>query len=427
MFLLGAGASVGAGLPLARQITGKALEHLNASSSWGLPGAAQLLNYIVSAMIGHAGRSGQKPDLPDIESVVSAVDLLHERDQLEIVPFIQTWDSAVESIGASDGSTFPRPNGSQWKHLRQALAADSQFGSRAFESYVNLLIDERVRIDNSRTYEVLSRELRRDLLVTLGIDDGTSLSYLRPLVEFAQQSPGFTVATLNYDLTVETAGKEHGVEFDTGVEAWSATGRLSFDPTSPRLLKLHGSLAWTFDDRHGWDVVDGIQHVVTQGSFSAEPPGGGDIPAVIYGRRGKLRADGPFLDLREELLRALWKSTCLVVVGYAFGDEHVNEVIRRWLRCDDDRWMVFVDPVLADLGQDTAAEPPARIPFLAEIFRLNPDARDYGKEDDLPLRVYPLARTAEEALPLLCQPPGVVRKSLMPSAGDWRQRNTQRF
>ena len=62
-----------------------------------------------------------------------------------------------------------------------------------------------------------------------------------------------------------------------------------------------------------------------------ERPYHDEAPAVIFGGRSKLRADGPYLDLLREFVSALTGTEDLVVVGYSFRDDHVNEVVRTWL------------------------------------------------------------------------------------------------
>lgn len=54
-------------------------------------------------------------------------------------------------------------------------------------------------------------------------------------------------------------------------------------------------------------------------------------PAVIFGAGNKLRPDGPYLDLYQEFRGALQQARRVVIIGYSFSDEHVNELLRRWV------------------------------------------------------------------------------------------------
>jgi hypothetical protein len=55
------------------------------------------------------------------------------------------------------------------------------------------------------------------------------------------------------------------------------------------------------------------------------------MPAVVFGRREKIRAAGPFISLLAEFERRLRAASRLAVIGYSFRDDHINEIIRRWI------------------------------------------------------------------------------------------------
>ena len=76
---------------------------------------------------------------------------------------------------------------------------------------------------------------------------------------------------------------------------------------------------------------------------SADPDADGLPPVVIFGHRRKLRGEGPFLSLLADFERQLAPTDRLVVIGYSFRDDHVNQVIRRWT-FERPREVVIVDP-----------------------------------------------------------------------------------
>ena len=69
-----------------------------------------------------------------------------------------------------------------------------------------------------------------------------------------------------------------------------------------------------------------------------------DGPAVVFGEAGKLRSEGPYLELPLAWSAELRLADSLVVVGYSFRDQHVNEVIARWFHADARRRITVVDP-----------------------------------------------------------------------------------
>jgi hypothetical protein len=72
--------------------------------------------------------------------------------------------------------------------------------------------------------------------------------------------------------------------------------------------------------------------------------------AVIFGGRNKLTAEGPFLDLLVKFKENLDSHSHLLVIGYSFRDEHINQCIVRWLGTDVSRSITIVDQV----GKSTA-------------------------------------------------------------------------
>jgi hypothetical protein len=55
------------------------------------------------------------------------------------------------------------------------------------------------------------------------------------------------------------------------------------------------------------------------------------VPGIIFGAGNKLRAKGPFLDLYVEFRAALSEAQRVIIIGYGFVDEHVNELLRQWV------------------------------------------------------------------------------------------------
>ncbi len=67
-------------------------------------------------------------------------------------------------------------------------------------------------------------------------------------------------------------------------------------------------------------------------------------PAVVFGQRNKLTAEGPFLDLLRSFRDGLAGADRLTVVGYSFRDPHINEYLSQWLNEDEGRRIRVIDP-----------------------------------------------------------------------------------
>jgi hypothetical protein len=284
-----------------------------------------------------------RPDeLPDIESVVSAVELLAERHEVELAPFVQSWDPTVDGLGRKTTHTVG------WERdLREGLGITqskklvSPNDSRVRNALLKLIRAEIGGSDNT-VFSRLRDELIRDLPTLVKLPESARLGYLSPLLALGRQEDGVTIATLNYDLAVETAAEELEVPVSRGIETWADTWRLGWQTTGIRLMKLHGSIDW-FRQVEQPQPTDSSAPALPRVVVRTERVGS-DLPFVVYGRREKLRAEGPFLDLREAFVEEMQTATLLVVVGYSFGDEHVNELVRQWIGTGPDRKLVVIDP-----------------------------------------------------------------------------------
>jgi hypothetical protein len=202
---------------------------------------------------------------------------------------------------------------------------------------VQQLIDVRTGRAHGRTYAGLQglmvTHLRRLLSTT-----EESVDYLRPLIDLGRRPGGVTVATLNYDLSIEQAAANAGVPCTSGLEEWLETGSWPTPDKGIRLLKLHGSIDWI------WQDIRQTGHLGRRVVQKAQPPYDSGPPALIFGQGAKLRAEGPFLELFAQLDRALRTAPQLVCIGYSFRDEHVNELIRRWTSSPGADQLSAVDP-----------------------------------------------------------------------------------
>lgn len=140
------------------------------------------------------------------------------------------------------------------------------------------------------------------------------IRYLRPLV-LGQQ--GGTIVSLNYDNCIEeaAAGRPHVRVSDPQHKRVIAPP--ADDASYTRLLKLHGSLNWR---RIGDDVVAKARPLDPE-QYE---------PAVVFGAGTKLRHYGPFLDLLRAFKDRLQTTTHVVTIGYSFRDPHVNDALRVW-------------------------------------------------------------------------------------------------
>lgn len=332
--LLGAGASKEAGVPTTFEMTQQLVERVNSGQFSGHQVSAAL-NFVCGALLAHDAADGTNPFTTlDVERVFAAVELLAERSTLEVTPFVAAWNRAVDALDTRPSAATGNFN----RRFRNALEEpDSMHG---VERAIIDLIDARTGSGTTgETYRELAEIMLRDLRDLVATPPKASY-YLDPLVNSGRGVHGLTIATLNYDLTVEQAAARSGVPCATGIEHWLRFGRWDWPGSGIRLLKLHGSIDWVWDrpvheDGH---LPRRVMRVV------ADPQAERETPAIVFGQRGKLRTEGPFLGLLAELESLMGKAKHLVVIGYSFRDEHVNELIQRWTLEDRERTILVVDP-----------------------------------------------------------------------------------
>ncbi len=141
--------------------------------------------------------------------------------------------------------------------------------------------------------------------------------YLAKLGGFLPERGRLKVFTLNYDLSVEDACRAREIDVKTGFAP--RTGRWSPSEVRARgpginLYKLHGSLNWCLDD-----------NLRDRRLVERYPPDWNKEPELLLGPGSKLQHDDPFVTLYSEFHKALRRAKVCVVIGYSFRDDHIKQ------------------------------------------------------------------------------------------------------
>lgn len=339
LVLLGAGASVDAGVPASTAMTEQIVRALNVwqHQHSGLAGA---LNYAVGAMIAHdSAREGSPYDGIDVESLFSAIQMLSSKDALEIAPFV-TWSPALTSLRGTQSVVGPGSD----HDLKQALEGR---GGRTVPQAVRAMIAGATHGDVSDALFARLEGEMLDVLRSLLVVDESRLGYLAPLLN-DPEGP-VTIATLNYDLAIETLAASRGKSVDTGIQTWRTGAEWVWQPSADiRLLKLHGSIDWLAQSVQG---AGGIHEEAVTAVMPEAESTRRTRPGIVFGARGKVRPEGPFLPMLRELDNVLATSDTLLIVGYSFRDEHINVALSRWVNAKPGRTMRVVEPHFSKLAE----------------------------------------------------------------------------
>ncbi len=179
-------------------------------------------------------------------------------------------------------------------------------------------------------------------------------SFYRKLIYRDRSLPRPWIFTTNYDLFNETAMDRLGLPYSNGFigtverrfnpsvfryalaeqldvtsRKWSAVDGFAY------LGKLHGSISWV-EDRQGLFPIRELQKI--DENFES---------LMIYPTPAKqaFSFSSPYSDLfREFQARIVQEQSVLFVIGYGFGDEHINNIIFQALTVPTFRLIVLADP-----------------------------------------------------------------------------------
>jgi hypothetical protein len=190
------------------------------------------------------------------------------------------------------------------------------------------------------TYSRLTEELT--------LKDPMKASYIEGLKDLCIEGRELDVFTLNYDLCIETALTAGSVPFSNGFDSKGVWSPSMFSaPAAVRLYKLHGSLDWVDDEVYGLCSLQFPRHEIAQSIQSDETR-----PTLIFGTAHKLSAREPFLTLAYHFSQRVLKAKVLAIVGYSFGDEHVNQIIEQGMKKNSGLRVIVVAPDAQRAVQD---------------------------------------------------------------------------
>ena len=289
VLLLGAGASVEAGIPDSNKMVEEIESLVSDNDEWRC--FKDLYYYLRSSIFYADGLEGTFGDDVsfNIERLVNVLDELHQREGHTLYPFVGAWNPKLQAVAGN-----------------------------AFENILAF---------RSKIIDIL-----RDSWVMLPEEE--SAGYYSGLLQFQQEYEyPLRVFSLNYDLCVEKICGPDYVQrgFSQREWEWRQFDESSEDPKSLLLYKLHGSVDWSAGEDgkvRYFDSPSTIEH---------------SRVALIFGTSYKLQYIDPFLFCAYELRRWTLDSARLIVcIGYGFNDEHINGILEQALRHSSDRKLLAV-------------------------------------------------------------------------------------
>lgn len=292
ILLLGAGASVEAGIPHSkRMIEEIEARFIDNDSNWSKYRA--LYNYVQSAIYYSEGIRGKFSTniTYNIERLIDTLNEVVGIDQHVLYPFVESWSPRLMKLAGDD----------------YALAKEFR------DKIVNILLSDWLAVR----------------------DYASAAGYYSGILDFRDSlEVPLRVFTLNYDLCLERACNARNLRLQRGFGDqrfwnWREFEEREHSPDDIYLYKLHGSVDWTREDGK-LTYFDDISAIVD--------------PAIIFGSSYKLEYEDPFLFSIYEFRRWSLEAKILLAIGYGFGDEHINKILQQALGSDDDRQIIVVGP-----------------------------------------------------------------------------------
>ena len=152
--------------------------------------------------------------------------------------------------------------------------------------------------------------------------------------------PKTRIFTTNYDLAFEYTMDSLGIEYTDGFSGFvnrRFNTRALIADRKPSIIKLHGSVNWIVED----GLIKEIQPEFNGGKLIIRDT----VPLLIYPTSDKLYQtySTPYSELLRHMLDEMETGANLVVViGYKYGDEHVNDILLKALDNSNNMFYFFI-------------------------------------------------------------------------------------
>ena len=311
IILLGAGASVDAGIPHSNRMISNVEDLI--CKEW--KEFQQLYNFIKSSIHysdGINGKFGQNSTV-NIERFVNILDEIKKKREHVLFPFVGSWNPTLIEVA---GQNFEKAG-----QLRDKIV-----------------------------------EQLRDSWISL--NDYNQARYFHKLESLLEEyNFPLRVFSLNYDLCLEKNCSKDKVErgFNESLQwDWKRYDESVPEPKGIYLYKLHGSTDWYYDS----SVMK-----------CSDDPGKikDEDTAIIFGTTYKLQYRDPFLFYAYEFRKWTLESKLMVCIGYGFGDDHINQIIQQALDQNNGRILLSVAPIE---GEGNEAEND-QVEKIGEILKIN--------------------------------------------------------
>lgn len=287
IFLLGAGASADANIPVSSTMVQDIENRLN-SPDWE---KYKDLYFLIKSGINYSAGLTGKSLVFNVETLLFVLEELVQKEKHLLYPFIGSW---------------------------------------------NVRFNEVIR-DDFKLIENFQKEIKKQLREWVTKDDYREADYFKYIKQLKDDLTfPVRIFTLNYDKCIEENSQNSGFEFqfergfDNDSRKWNHkrfTEQIKDDEPDVYLYKLHGSIDWKRNKETS--VVEYVNREPSE-------------PDLIFGTQNKLSFSDPYLFLFSEFRHYTLKAKLIVCIGYSFSDDHINGLIEQALKQDKNAILLSV-------------------------------------------------------------------------------------
>jgi len=285
LFLLGAGASVDAGIPISNHMVNEIEKLIVDHEEW--KPYRHLYYYLKSSINYSDGILGKFNEPFNVERLLIVITEIEKRESNIMYPFIGTWNIRLLDLAGNNFENLKKLH----KLIRRQL--NEWVGLRSY--------------DKANYFQSFS---------SLSTDIGNLIK----------------VFTLNYDMCFENiVGKDKIIElgFTKETNEWHQSNFENIEGKQFNLYKLHGSIDWYLSE----GKLRKSEKIETE-------------PELIFGIQHKMTSVDPYFYYSSVLRNScLTEAKIIAVIGYSYADEYVNVILSQALNARSELRIVNVAPL----------------------------------------------------------------------------------
>lgn len=239
---------------------------------------------------------------------------------------------------------------------RPELALDKLFELKLF--FESTLPNKEIALEINELIELFKEAFIKQFVLNIDYrKNQLHKSFLKRLLSRDSKLSKPNIFTLNYDLLFEMTAEKLGIFVNNGFTGfherafYPSAYQIDYHLKNPEgakrinksvnLFKLHGSLSWYADENKPPYGIGERQVIPVDGKIEYDQIKEGTIIYPVQSKK-KHSLDLPYSEMLRQFVETLNKhNSVLIIAGYSFLDEHVNDIIANAIANPDFNLLIF--------------------------------------------------------------------------------------